>query len=236
MPSPIDCDLWDTTLDSTAMSRRLFLVAAAGYVLAIPGGLIARHIAPPPAPELSLPDAPWRPDPPADNHTSPPYWMCRRRFCHFCVCSCKPQEALGGWFDSHRDALAATLRAHLKRAGVTRRALHEAADTSKHMTFHDLRASGISWLAMLPGWTQFDVRDYAGHSEVSTTDLYVSRGRKAAGVVAAPFGELPASLLGVSIVVSDANRSHETITSAEPEACVSDSRGLLASPRGHPQY
>jgi integrase len=89
--------------------------------------------------------------------------------------------------------LADTLRKHLKRAGVTRRALHTGSATSKRLTFHDLRASGTSWLPMLPTWTQFDVRDYAGHSEVSTTDLYVRRGRKARDVVSTPFAPLWAS-------------------------------------------
>jgi hypothetical protein len=70
------------------------------------------------------------------------------------------------------------------------------------LRFHDLRATGISWLAMLPLMSQFDIRDYAGHTEISTTDLYVRRGRKARGSVGEPFPRLPASLLGESITDS----------------------------------
>jgi hypothetical protein len=75
-------------------------------------------------------------------------------------------------------------------------------DTSLQLRFHDLRASGISWLAMLPDWTQFDVWDYAGHPEVSTTDLYVRRGRKARESCAQPFPELPPELVEQTITVS----------------------------------
>jgi len=52
---------------------------------------------------------------------------------------------------------------HLKRAGITRPELFAATATSIPLRFHELRASGISHLAMLPELTVFDVRDYAGH-------------------------------------------------------------------------
>lgn len=45
-----------------------------------------------------------------------------------------------------------------------------------------------------------DIRDYAGHSELSTTDLYVRRGRKAQGITGEPFPALPAALLGVEVI------------------------------------
>lgn len=100
------------------------------------------------------------------------------------------------------EALAETLRVHLLRAGVDRRELHERTKQSVPMWFHDLRATGLSWLAMLPNWTPHDIRDYAGHSELSTTDLYIRRGRKAQGIVGEPFPALPASLITEVITVT----------------------------------
>jgi len=95
--------------------------------------------------------------------------------------------------------LAANLRDHIARAGIIRRELTDSSKTSVRLRFHDLRATGISYLAMLPEMTGFDIRDYAGHTELSTTDKYVRRGRKARDSVAAPFGPIPPSLLDVPI-------------------------------------
>ncbi len=99
--------------------------------------------------------------------------------------------------------LAETLRKHVKRAGIDRAELFASTDSSIPLRFHDLRATGISHLAMLPELTAFDIRDYAGHAEVMTTDQYVRRGRKAHASVA-PFGRIPESLLS-------SNRSAESI-------------------------
>jgi integrase len=90
--------------------------------------------------------------------------------------------------------LAATLRDHVERAGIKRPELATTTETSLALRFHDLRATGISHLAMLPSMTAFDIRDYAGHSEVSTTDQYVRRGRNLQSAVI-PFGPIPESLL-----------------------------------------
>ena len=100
--------------------------------------------------------------------------------------------------------LADTLRQHIKRAGITRPELYDSTDQSLPLWFHDLRATGISWLAMLPEWTSFDIRDFAGHSELKTTDRYVRRGRKARDVTDAPFGPIPRDLIeGLSITAID---------------------------------
>jgi hypothetical protein len=44
--------------------------------------------------------------------------------------------------------LAATLRAHLLRAGVDRADLHRKMPGTKRVTFYDLRATGITWEAL----------------------------------------------------------------------------------------
>jgi integrase len=109
--------------------------------------------------------------------------------------------------------LAATLRVHLLRAGVDRRALHESTNTSLWMTFHDLRATGLTWLAMR-GDDPLTIRDRAGHANFATTERYIRRGRQAAAL-GAPFPALP-----------------KTISKSIGDPQVSE---IIASPRGHSQ-
>src|SRR5438105_532827 len=48
---------------------------------------------------------------------------------------------------SDRD-LSRGLKRWLKKAGITRRQLFEETETTHGLTFHDLRATGITWLAV----------------------------------------------------------------------------------------
>ncbi len=45
-------------------------------------------------------------------------------------------------------AMARNLRRRLVKAGVTRAALHDGSDTSQNITWHDLRATGATWMAV----------------------------------------------------------------------------------------
>ena len=45
-------------------------------------------------------------------------------------------------------AMARNLRRWLLKAGVTRAALHESTETSRNLTWHDLRATGATWMAV----------------------------------------------------------------------------------------
>ncbi len=91
--------------------------------------------------------------------------------------------------------LAATLRAHLKRAGVDRADLHEDRATTKRLTFYDLRATGITW-EVLDGTEHVRIMQRAGHRNFSTTQGYI-REAEAVGVnVGRPFAPLPPSVLG----------------------------------------
>lgn len=92
--------------------------------------------------------------------------------------------------------LARALREDLWAAGVRREALHVKAKGVRMMRFHDLRATGITYLA-LRGDSDNVVRDRAGHTDFKTTLEYIRRGQHAAGDrMTDPFTPLPAVLLG----------------------------------------
>lgn len=90
---------------------------------------------------------------------------------------------------------AGQLRRYLEVAGATRAELH-AADcaTTKPMTFHDLRATGITWEAVA-GTDALRIQRRAGHASLSTTQVYL-RLAESVGVqgFGAPFPPLPTDL------------------------------------------
>jgi len=91
--------------------------------------------------------------------------------------------------------MARGLRRWLKHAGVTRAALHATSTVSKQLRWHDLRATGLTWLAV-EGGSPTMIRDVAGHTQTSMTDRYM---RSAAilrgGRFGQPFPTLPPALL-----------------------------------------
>ena len=91
--------------------------------------------------------------------------------------------------------MARGLRRWLRNAGIEREALHFGTTVSKACRWHDLRASGLTWLAV-EGRSPSEIRDIAGHSQTQMTDRYV---RSAAvlrgGRFGSPFPALPGSLL-----------------------------------------
>lgn len=89
--------------------------------------------------------------------------------------------------------LAATLRAHLQRAGVTRTDLYEDRATTKRVTFYDLRATGITW-EVLAGTEHVRIMQRAGHANFSTTQLYIREAESVGVQVGEPFPPLPAAL------------------------------------------
>jgi integrase len=92
-------------------------------------------------------------------------------------------------------ALARALRRWLMRADVKRTELHEDAPTRKSIIFHDLRATGLTWMAVR-GDDPLKIQRRAGHEDFQTTQGYIREAeaiREGFGVV---FPELPASLLG----------------------------------------
>lgn len=87
------------------------------------------------------------------------------------------------------------LRKHLQRAGVTRAALFVARDdrTRCALTFHDLRATGITWAA-IRGDRPFAIQRRAGHSDLRTTEVYIRDAESAGGAFGEVFPALPDEL------------------------------------------
>jgi hypothetical protein len=90
--------------------------------------------------------------------------------------------------------LARDFRMWLKVANVNRAELHNATPTRKALTFHDLRATGLTWMA-IRGDDPLKIIQRAGHADFQTTQIYV----REAEAVREGFGEifppLPDSLL-----------------------------------------
>jgi integrase len=68
--------------------------------------------------------------------------------------------------------LARPLRVYLKMAGITRSELFTTDRTRKAITFHDLRATGITWCAVR-GDDALKIKQRAGHASFSTTEGYI---------------------------------------------------------------
>jgi integrase len=101
--------------------------------------------------------------------------------------------------------LSRNLKRWLKRAGVERADLHARSATSKSITFHDCRATGLTWLAVR-GDDPLKIQQRAGHTDFQTTQGYIRLADDAGEGFGVPFPELPASLL------SAAEASHRLVT------------------------
>jgi integrase len=90
--------------------------------------------------------------------------------------------------------LSERLRHYLKWAGVERAELFANDRTRKQITFHDLRATGLTWMA-IRGDDAIKIMRRAGHENMETTMGYV---REAENLVHPPgevFAALPAELV-----------------------------------------
>jgi integrase len=67
---------------------------------------------------------------------------------------------------------------------VKRADLFADNDRQKHITFHDLRATGITWMAVR-GDDPLRIKQRAGHSSFSTTEMYIREAEN----LAAGFGD-----------------------------------------------
>lgn len=92
-------------------------------------------------------------------------------------------------------ALAKQLRDYLKLAGVQRSELFEDRATTKRITWHDLRATGITWMAVA-GVDPLKIMQRAGHENFSTTEVYIRLAESRREGFGTPFPPLPAELLG----------------------------------------
>ncbi len=103
---------------------------------------------------------------------------------------------------------SAKLRAFLARVGVTRADLFTSDATRKAITFHDLRATGITWCAMR-GDDPLKILQRAGHAAFETTRIYLREAENLSAGFGNVFPALPPDLFtrpararGVSASVS----------------------------------
>jgi integrase len=92
--------------------------------------------------------------------------------------------------------LSDRLRQYLRWAGVTRAELFANDKTRKQITFHDLRATGITWMA-IRGDDHLRIQARAGHASFSTTQGYIREAENLDGVISASevFPALPPHIL-----------------------------------------
>lgn len=85
---------------------------------------------------------------------------------------------------------ATGLRDDLASAGVTRAALFTNDKRQKWITFHDLRATGITWAAVR-GDEHLRIMQRAGHADASTSMLYIREAENLRKDFGEPFPPLP---------------------------------------------
>ncbi len=92
-------------------------------------------------------------------------------------------------------AAADILRHHLQLAGVKREELHASDDHRRPLSFHDLRHTYATWLA-LRGDPALVIQSRLGHASAEMTQHYIEAAEAVGhGNVGAPFPELPAALV-----------------------------------------
>lgn len=93
--------------------------------------------------------------------------------------------------------LAAILRKDLLDAGITRRELHENSNDPPRewMTLHDLRTTGITWMAVQGVRPPFEIMARAGHRQLQQTQGYIDRASLIRRGYGQAFPTLPTSLL-----------------------------------------
>lgn len=92
--------------------------------------------------------------------------------------------------------LARGLRALLKKAKVERPDLFIHDRTRKNLTWHDLRATAATWLA-IRGENPLTIMQRLGHTEFRTTQIYIREAEAVREGFGTPFPTLPKSLVGV---------------------------------------
>jgi integrase len=91
-------------------------------------------------------------------------------------------------------AMARNIRRWLWKAGVRRAALHETNAQSQNITWHDLRATGATWMAVR-GDDPLKIMQRCGHRDYGTTLRYVREAEAVRDGFGEPFPTLPPCLL-----------------------------------------
>jgi integrase len=90
--------------------------------------------------------------------------------------------------------LSRRLREHLERAGITRPDLFANDKTRKQITFYDLRATGITWMAVR-GDDPLKIKSRAGHTSFTTTEGYIREAEQVRDGFGEVFPRLPTGLV-----------------------------------------
>lgn len=90
--------------------------------------------------------------------------------------------------------LSKGLRLYLAVAEIEREELFINDATRKWITFHDLRATGITWMAVR-GDDPLKIKQRAGHASLSTTEAYIRLAEELRTEFGAVFPPLPSSIL-----------------------------------------
>jgi integrase len=113
--------------------------------------------------------------------------------------------------------LSRQLRRCLRLSGVTRADLFDddeaARTTRKAITFHDLRATGITWSAVRED-APLTIMQRAGHRSFSTTQGYIREAENLRAGFGEPFPPLPAAVIGAV---------PEAVYTGEPVVCTAAS-------------
>ena len=95
---------------------------------------------------------------------------------------------------------AADLRKHLELAGITREALFDTDDTRKRLRFHDLRGTGLTWMASR-GDDPLMIQQRAGHRTFEMTQKYIRTAEAVGKVIGATFPPLPDCLTTAAVAI-----------------------------------
>lgn len=90
--------------------------------------------------------------------------------------------------------LSTLLKRWLKAAGITRASLTAKGPSERPIRFHDLRATGITWMAVR-GDEPLRIQQRAGHTDFNTTQGYIREADVLREGFGEPFPILPESLL-----------------------------------------
>jgi hypothetical protein len=99
---------------------------------------------------------------------------------------------------------------------VTRPELHKGNAHRKPLTRHDLRATGLTWLAVR-GDDPLKIKQRAGHSTFSTTEGYIREGEAVRDGFGEPFPPLPTGLLNPPEVSDEVSDLGQAEASLEPK-------------------
>src|SRR5262249_15475309 len=94
--------------------------------------------------------------------------------------------------------LGEPLRKYLPWAGVTRPELFADDETRAPLTFHDLRATGITWRAVR-GDDPLKIQRAVGHRSLTTTQRYIREAEVIGQDIGIPFPTIPPAILATTL-------------------------------------